>query len=185
MQIQNTNNNSFTAIYKIPKTNIQAHLELANEIAPEFLKTKRVPIYIFSGECPYDAYVASELEKSVNKQNLSYDWLIENAKNNGIKIPDPKNIDVWVFTGTKDVKLIDQYTDEAGKILKTSLRQKIKNFFSTPERDNNIPEHLDIYTPMLKKLNLVTAKFKEIIEGQDIVEVPNTQVLSSKLLGNK
>ena len=182
MQINNTNNQNFTAIYKIPKTNIDTHLKIDQLIAPVYNRMTNKPICFFSGECPYDAYVAKVIDNDVSKSNLSYEWAILNAKNFNIKLPNPQETDVWIFTGDEDIKIIDKYTKEADKLCKISFFEKIIEILLGQARRQDIPEHLDRYTPLLNKLSLLTTKFQDAISGKNVIEVDSPEALFMKLL---
>ena len=182
MQIQNSNNQNFTAIYKLPKSTIKAQEEIDKFIAPVYNHFKQNPVYYFCGDSPCDAYVAKIIEEDISKKNLSYEWILQNARNFNIELPDPQKIDVWVITGEKDINLIDQFNEQADKICKPSFLEKAKRFLFGDKRNYEIPEHLDIYSGMLEKLSLLKGKFREIIADKKVIEVDSTQNLAYLLM---
>ena len=182
MQITNSNNQDFTAIYKIPKTNIDTHLRIDNSIAQAYHTFKKAPIYYFSGDCPFDASVAKIIDDDIKQKNLSYEWIIQNAKNFGIKLPNPREIDVWVFTGEKDIQIVDEYTKHAEKICTPTLLEKAKIFLFGHNRNYDIPEHLDIYSDILGRLDRLKDKFNESIKNHKVIEVKDSTDLFIKLM---
>jgi len=185
MKISNITGNNFTAIYKVPNTTVQTHVEIQEAVAPLYEKYTKEPIYFFSGECPYDASVALIIDKDMKAKKLSYDWVVQNAKNYDINLPDPKNIDVWVITGKEDVEKITEYINKSEKITSPGFLKNLKRKLFGYERNYEIPEHLDVYTDMLEMREKLTRKFKEILKDKKVIEAKNCEDLYFKMVDNE
>ncbi len=185
MKISNITGNSFTAIYKVPNTTVQTHVEIQDAVAPVYEQQTKEPIYFFSGECPYDASVALIIDDDMKNKHLSYDWALQNAKNYNINLPDPNNIDVWVITGKKDVGKITEYLNKSEKISSPGFFKNLKRKLFGFERNYEIPEHLDIYTDMLEMRKKLTKGFNEIFKNEKVIEAKNSEDLFMKMVDNE
>ncbi len=182
MQSLNFDSQNFTSIYKIPKTTVKTHVEIAEAIEPLYRKNKDVPFYCFSGDCPVDASVASIIDEDMKAKHLSYDWIVDNAKNFNINLPDPRKIDVWVVTGKEDISRIDNYLDSADKICKPGFWNSLKRRLFGFERNYNIPEHLDIYSDILEMRKKLIDQFHDLIKNDSIIEAKDTNDFFIKLV---
>ena len=182
MQIKNNNNQHFTAIYKIPKSNAKTQIEIDKFVAPIYNRIKHNPIYYFCGDCPYDAYIAKAIEENVKQQHLSYDWILQNAKRFNIELPDPEKIDIWVITGEKDISLVDKFTEQADKICKPTFGEKLKLFLFGKEENPELPNHLRIYSDALEKLSRLRSKFTELMADKNVTEVDSSYKLVQYLM---
>ena len=49
------------------------------------------------------------LEEGVKLDSCSYEWLLLNARNHGINLPDFRDADGWIFTGMRDMELLKKF----------------------------------------------------------------------------
>lgn len=181
MQIQNYNSKqNFTSIYRIKHSNIEAFLEINKYVYPAYKMAKRKPAFIFMGENPCDAFVAGSIKNHAEKFNYSYDWLVQNAKNHGLKIPNPQDIDAWVFTGENDANLVKNFLSDVIK-KESSLWQIIKRTFN-PQIDYNLPKHLREYSGPIKFNEEYTNRFRTLFDPKKIIDCKDVPDLYFKML---
>ena len=118
MEIRNINSApKFTGIYKFP--NVDA--KMMNNISEHmtfFANVTKSPVYLFSGRHPLENKVVEIITEIIPEcKQYSYDWLVQNAKNHGITLPDSRTCDAWIFTN-KDILLLRECCEKVDKILK-------------------------------------------------------------------
>ena len=101
----NINTQNFNGIYRIKKADSGLIDEIQTFVKPMYEQVKRRAVLAFYGDNPVDIPLVSALDKITKKESTSYQWLVQNAKNHGIRFVDKNNCDVWVFTD-KDVDIV-------------------------------------------------------------------------------
>ena len=180
MEIKNINNTpSFTGIYKLRNVDFKTVKQI-KEYMPFFADVTNLPVYMFSGRHPMEGSVVSIINSSVKEcKQYSYDWLVQNAQNHGLLLPNIRSVEAWVLTG-KDVKIFQQFMENANKTINksTSFFAKLKIlFFGSPTPNPSLPRYLRGIVPLLNENDKLIDIYAQTLHGSKVVEVENLEKL--------
>ena len=144
MEIRNISSTpKFTGIYKFPNVDAKM-LDNISEHMAFFSCVTKSPVYLFSGKHPLENKVVEVITEPVPEcKQYSYAWLVQNAKNHGITLPDARTSDAWIFTN-KDIYL-ENCSEKEQSYFKIS-KNFLKDRFS--ERLDTLVELYDHYTEL-------------------------------------
>ena len=192
MQITNNINSNnirtqnFNGIYRIKKANSGLVDEIQTTVKPLYESVKRRAVIAFYGDNPADLPLVSALDKITKTENTSYNWLVQNAKNHGIKFVDKNNCNVWVFTGDDIGVVTDTLGYASHEFEKPNLFFKFKLLKDMVfGKFKDVPEHLKEYLCITEKNKKFTSYFQERIKNKEVVEVDNIHDLIYKMFLEK
>lgn len=182
MQINNRNSNSnikFSAIYRLPHTNSKVIKEFKDSVLPVYSLLKQEPGYCFIGHSPYEAAFVETLEEGAKLDSCSYEWLMLNAKNHGINLPDLRDTDGWIFTGREDLDSLKKFMFSK----KLDLMAKFKQIFNSESvRNRHLPPHLELYRTLMQMNERNSEKFQTVIKDKQITTVQDISELLQKMV---
>lgn len=174
MEIRNINNApKFTGIYRFP--NVDARMvENISDHMTFFANVTKNPVYLFSGRHPLESKVVEIIVDTIPEcKQYSYEWLVQNAKNFGLSLPDSNIVDAWVFTN-KDISLIRECCEKFDGILKDDksfLGVLKKIFFSSETPRRRLPRHLKELEDIADKNEKMVETFQQVIQDKKVVKV--------------
>lgn len=174
MEIRNINNTpKFTGIYRFP--NVDAKMvENISEHMTFFANVTKKPVYLFSGRHPLESKVVETIIESTPEcEKYSYGWLVQNARNHGLSLPDPSTVDAWIFTN-KDIYLLKECCEKFDLILKgdESFWGALKKmFFSSETPRRRLPHHLRELEDIADKNEKMVETFQQVIQDKEVVKV--------------
>jgi hypothetical protein len=174
MEIKNISSTpKFTGIYKFPNVDAKM-LDNISEHMAFFSCVTKSPVYLFSGKHPLENKVVEVITETVPEcKRYSYAWLVQNAKNHGITLPDARTSDAWIFTN-KDIYLIRDCCEKFDKVLKgeESFFDVLKKLFFVPDKPKRVlPRHLREIEDIAEKNNAMIDVFEKSIADKKVVEV--------------
>ncbi len=182
MQINNRNNNrniKFSAIYRLPHTNSKVIKDFKDSVLPVHSLLKQEPGYCFIGHNPYEAAFVETLGEGAKMESCSYEWLLLNAKNHGIKLPDLRDTDGWIFTGMEDLNSLKKFMFSK----KLDLMVKFKQIFNRESIANRpLPPHLNTYKRLIHMNEINSEKFQTVIKDKQITTVQDISELLQKMV---
>ncbi len=179
MQINNNNNNvNFSAIYRLPHTNSKVINEFKDSVLPVYSLLKQEPSYCFIGHSPYEAAFVETLEEGAKLDSCSYEWLLLNAKNHGINLPDFRDADGWIFTGMRDMELLKKFMFSKKLDIITRFKQL---FNGSSVRNLDLPQHLNVFKSLIKMNERNSEKFQTLVKDQPVITVKDSSDLMQKM----
>ncbi len=179
MQINNNNNNvNFSAIYRLPHTNTKFIKEYQSSVLPMYSMLKGEPSYGFIGSSPYEAAFVETLEEGVKLDSCSYEWLLLNARNHGINLPDFRDADGWIFTGMRDMELLKKFMFSKKLDIITRFKQL---FNGSSVRNLDLPQHLNVFKSLIKMNERNSEKFQTLVKDQPVITVKDSSDLMQKM----
>ena len=174
MEIRNINSTpKFTGIYRFPNVDAKMVKNISEHMT-FFANVTKNPVYLFSGRHPLESKVVETIIETVPEcKQYSYDWLVQNAKNFGISLPDSKVVDAWVFTN-KDITLLKECCEKFDLILKgdESFWGALKKmFFSSETPRRRLPHHLRELEDIADKNEKMVETFQQVIQDKEVVKV--------------
>lgn len=136
----------------------------------------------FSYENPMEYIFADIANDIAEDNNCSYEWVIDNARNHGIKFSDSATSVLWVVTGKKDCEKFNKFIDKREKKHANNFKKLVKYVC---KNCLDIPNHLvalkaadlcaDIerkkFAEFIKKNPFKTMKTPEDIIFEDAVKI--------------
>lgn len=186
MKVNNIQNNSFHAVYKMPCSE-KIMQEFNQKVAPAYQEIKHDTLFYFRGSNPYKLAIINLID-NIAEKTYGMNWLKMNAQNHGVDINDIDKVDyMHVFSGVPDIANLLVYI-EGRQNPKKSLVSKMKSIFQNDEKEyalpKDLPEHLrDVY--YYKKINKEEDEAFEDFYKPVIREVQNPQELLKALLTEK
>ena len=187
MEIRNNiNTQNFNGIYKLKNSDIES-LELVKDaIIPMYSHVKRRFALSFIGDNPAESAFVNASAIAAKSDGGSYEWLIQNAKSHGLKLPNRNNGDIWVLTGDDTEIIADSLSYSVREMERPNLRFKFKLIKEMLfGRFKDLPQHLKEYLPVAEMNNKFTTHFQDLLNGKKIDEVDNLQDLTYKMAVEK
>lgn len=179
---RNIKTQNFNGIYRIKKANSGLVDEIQTYVKPLYEPVKRRAVLAFYGDNPTDLPLVNALDRITRAENTSYNWLVQNARNHGIKFVDKNNCNVWVFTGGDIGVVVDTLGYASHEFEKPNLLFKLKLFKDMLfGKFKDVPEHLKEYLFLAEKNKKFTAYFQEQIKDKKIVDADNIYDLVHKM----
>ena len=180
MEIRNINNTpKFTGIYRFPNVDAKMVGDISEHMT-FFANVTKNPVYLFSGRHPLESKIVETIiETTPECKKYSYGWLVQNARNHGLSLPDPSVVDAWIFTN-KDIILLKECCEKFDLILKgdeTFLGVLKKLFFSSETPKRQLPRHLRALEDMADKNEKMIEIFQQLIQDKKVVKVDNLRDL--------
>ncbi len=129
----------------------------------------------FYGKTPFEYEFSESLESLAKANGASYDWALQNASRNGIKICNSDSGILWITTGAEDGEKLSSYENKRNTRFDCN---KIVSAFKIFHKNPNIsPELLDVKATdiALKKESKAFFKFqkkypfKKLKSAEDII----------------
>jgi hypothetical protein len=185
MEIRNINSTSqFTGIYKLPNVDAATIKEISSHMNLVARVTNR-PVYLFGGNHPLEGSVVKIIRDTVPEcRQYSYNWLVQNAKNHGITLPEANKVDAWVIT-SNDIDIMKGYLDKSDSLInkkKTFLTVLKEIFLGSEQPGKELPSYLRALMDLSAKNEKMVEAFQEIIATKKVVEANNLQKLVQSIL---
>lgn len=192
MKINEINSQNFKGIYRIKNTpqNMEA---LKNVVIPTYEFLRNEPARIFKGENPFSEFLINiGIKKVANVNHYSEQWVIQNAKNHGIKFEEDKSI--YIITGEEDKKALLKYMENLADSLDLSklnyfqrlrlCRREFKKWKKAFSSD--VPNYL---TPIIKAFienDIQTKRFaSDFLSKYNVKDCETVTELLNKIMTNK
>ncbi len=182
MQVNKSNNVSFTGIYKL-QFNDKNIKEISQRVIPMYEFIRHEPVAYFQGKNPYKLITDILIDKIAELSGGSKEWLKMNAENHNLKV-DLLDDDVChIITTKKDIESLQNYiVEQATK--KLTFMERLKQRFKkpdTPEINENLPLHLQVLQAVINQIKKRNAEFNDFANGK-VIEVKTPQELLQKML---
>lgn len=164
MKIQNTTARvNFGAYFKVPYNKDTLMLNPTG-LLPSYGIINKEPALTFVGDSMLAGVFNKQIEKIAKAAGGTVDWLKNNAKNYGLKIPEIDTSHLTIVTGFDDIREIEEYAIKHQKgFSKFSFRTFAKVYKSLKfifNNENKLPGHiislnliLKDYIPHIKDFN--------------------------------
>lgn len=183
MQINNinqTNTQSFGAIYRIQHTNAIDKISFNKYLAPLFTEENNEPAIFILGKSPLEEAFHNTLPYIANELGGSVSWLKLNMQKFGLKAPSTEDTTSWVVTGFKDVRKITKFR-EKHKGPQITMAEKFKLLFLGPDFYDT-PKHLFPICKILDYIERETPKFEKYMSKNKIIECTDPEDFAFKFL---
>ena len=165
MKINQIDNNSFNAIYRIKNTP-QNYEAIEKNIIPLYEQVKNSAAMAFPGNNPWVAAVNIVIKDIASKNNATVEWVKENAKIHDLDIKTFNDDFLHVITTEEDLNKVFGYMKKNDSTSNLLVR-RIKMFFKPTKL--NSPKHLH---PLEHAINLLKKNYK----GFDDILGNNTKI---------
>ena len=188
MEIRNINSTpKFTGIYRFPNVDAKTVTEISKHMT-FFANVTKNPVCLFSGRHPLESKVVETIIETVPEcKQYSYEWLVQNARNHGLSLPDPSDVDAWVFTN-KDITLLKECCEKFDLILKgeETFCGVLKKIFLAPETPKRrLPRHLKKLEEIADKNEKMVETFQQVIQDKEVVKVDSLHNLIYSVSTNR
>ena len=188
MEIRNINSTpKFTGIYRFPNVDAKTVTEISKHMT-FFANVTKNPVCLFSGRHPLESKVVETIIDTVPEcKKYSYEGLVQNARNHGLSLPDPSDVDAWVFTN-KDITLLKECCEKFDLILKgeETFWGVLKKIFLAPETPKRrLPRHLKKLEEIADKNEKMVETFQQVIQDKEVVKVDSLHNLIYSVSTNR
>ena len=170
MKIQNTSSNAnFKAYYKVPYDSRTALLNRSG-IMPSYGFINNEPALTFVGDNILAGVFNKQLERIAKAAGGTVEWLKNNARNYGLKVPDSDMSHLTVVTGLKDIRDIENFAIENhksyGKFALSTFAKVYKSLKFIFNNENKLPSHIISLNLVMKDYMPHLNKFKKFMANK-------------------
>lgn len=170
-------NNSFQGYYRLPNNKINAEI-IYNHLQP-LMNEHNKAIFVFSGKNPFSSNYIKNLQDLAKQNGVQTHWIINNAKNYGVELPNEELDTIFVATENKDT---DEILSLCQNLIIGSIfglaKAMTKNFFRLfNSAAESRPYWLDGTKVIADTYNKTQAKFDKFISKKDVKQLDTASEL--------